>query len=214
MEDGWFYVEGEVRRGPVSVDALHAALRALPDQRRVLVWREGMTDWAEAGAVPELARRLPPHMPDPVRVTPPTFPPAPPQFPPPDAAQIHAIEAVARSYRLLVGLVGGQLLFSLVMRFATAGLGPELAALAGLFTLAVALGLTIASAVTAYRLAAGIDAGPPVLWAVIMFVPCFNLLGLLVISSKAQAWCKSHGIAVGFLGPTQAGLDSLRRGSR
>jgi hypothetical protein len=193
---------------------LHASLRALPDPRRVLVWREGMTDWAEAGAVPELARGLPPQMPDAGRVAPPAFPPAPLQFPPPDEARIQDIEAVARSYRLLVALVGGQLLFSLVMQFATAGLGPELAALAGIFTLAVALGLTIASAVTAYRLAAGIEAGPPVLWAVIMFVPCFNLLGLLIMSSKAQSWCRRHGIVVGFLGPTQASLDSLRRDGR
>ena len=62
----------------------------------------------------------------------------------------------------------------------------------------------IVAAVTAYQLMKGLDSKVPALWAVGMFVPLINILVLLSISSKAQAWCKERGIPVGFFGPKLA----------
>jgi hypothetical protein len=44
-----------------------------------------------------------------------------------------------------------------------------------------------------------------------MFLPCINILVLLVLSSKAQAWCQRYGLRVGFLGPTKESIEELRR---
>jgi hypothetical protein len=44
-----------------------------------------------------------------------------------------------------------------------------------------------------------------------MFLPCINILTLLVLSSKAQSWCRRYGIRVGFLGPTKESIEELRR---
>jgi hypothetical protein len=44
-----------------------------------------------------------------------------------------------------------------------------------------------------------------------MFLPCINIIGLLVLSSKAQAWCRQYGIKVGFFGPTKESIEELRR---
>ncbi len=44
-----------------------------------------------------------------------------------------------------------------------------------------------------------------------MFFPCLNFLVLLALSLVAQAWCKRHGIKVGFLGPTRKSIEELRR---
>ena len=50
----------------------------------------------------------------------------------------------------------------------------------------------------------------PVLWAIAMFLPCINVISLLVLSAKAQAWCKQHGVKVGFFGPTKESIEELR----
>jgi hypothetical protein len=50
--DAWYYAVGSERRGPVSASALRAQAGITQD---TLVWRRGMTEWAPASAVPELA---------------------------------------------------------------------------------------------------------------------------------------------------------------
>jgi hypothetical protein len=44
-----------------------------------------------------------------------------------------------------------------------------------------------------------------------MFLPCVSIIVLLVLSSKAQSWCKRYGVKVGLLGPTQESIEELRR---
>lgn len=81
-------------------------------------------------------------------------------------------------------------------------------------TILVTLGLIgtlIAIAVTTYGLTEHLGEGLPILWAVAMCIPCANIFGLLVISAKAQTWCKQYGIKVGLLGPTQKSIEEVRR---
>jgi hypothetical protein len=75
----------------------------------------------------------------------------------------------------------------------------------------VLLVLLVVIAVTAYKLTRHLGEGLPVLWAIAMFLPCINIIGLLVLSSKAQAWCRQYGIKVGFFGPTKESIEELRR---
>lgn len=77
--------------------------------------------------------------------------------------------------------------------------------------LPVVIGLLVALAFTAYKLTSLLDAGVPILWALAMFIPCVNLITLMVLSSKAQIWCQRYGIQVGLLGPTKESIEDLRR---
>jgi len=56
------------------------------------------------------------------------------------------------------------------------------------------------------------DLGKPALWAVAMCVPCANLIVLLLLNSRATAWCRERGIEVGLFGPTRQSLERLRSG--
>jgi hypothetical protein len=50
MEKEYFYLNGEVKVGPLSLEALKFA----PVTPETLVWNNTMPDWAEAGKLPEL----------------------------------------------------------------------------------------------------------------------------------------------------------------
>ncbi|HET9227287.1 MAG TPA: DUF4339 domain-containing protein [Thermoanaerobaculia bacterium] len=191
--DRWFYMEGSQRRGPVSFEELVSAVLSAPAPHRVPVWNEGMAQWGSAGQVSEISQRLPPA-------------PAGGGW----SAPLEDAEAIAKHYRRLVLLVGAQLLLSGYFQ----GQGPEMSqgeAVLALILLPVLLGVTVYLVSTAYRLARYLDAGVPVLWAVAMFIPCLNIIMLLVLSSKAQAWCRQYGIKVGFFGPTKESIEEVRR---
>jgi hypothetical protein len=240
MDGGWFYIDGTNRYGPVTVEALRAALVTMPDPRRVFVWCEGMPEWSEAGRVAALARVLPPSpplpppspMPSPVHpapaeaahasaphvFTPHPFPQAhgsasPGLFAQGAAPNVEAIVEGARRYRTLVLLVGAQILAVVLMPFVIglAALMPE--AVFGFLALGFLLAMGVLGVwtmVSVYRVADAIDAGSPVLWVVLQFIPLVSLISLLVLSSKAQTWCRHHGVDVGFLGPTETSLARLR----
>ena len=105
------------------------------------------------------------------------------------------VTSLARNYRNLVLWFGVQLVMTIGNQAFKAV--PLLPVIAGLVTLLTLVMLTI----YAYRTAASLGASVPVLWAVAMFLPCLNVITLLVLSSKATAACRERGIAVGFLGP-------------
>lgn len=211
MDSLWYYYENGERRGPVPTSSLVAALSEQPYPREIQVWREGMAEWQAAGSISELSRQLPP----PPRVPPPTLPGAAP------ALGMHRpevpfeeAETIARLYRRLVLLVGLQILLGLgrVPVFLALG-AQESEALATplllTFSLA-ALAIAATIVVTTYRLADSV-ASTPIAWAIAMFVPCLNVIGLLVLSAKAQEWCRRYGIRVGFLGPSLESIAELRR---
>jgi hypothetical protein len=194
METEWFYLAGEERQGPLPLGELVAVVVAAPDPHSVHVWHEGWTDWQAAGAVPEISRRLPPPRP--------SGPPVP----------FEQAEKIAKLYRRLVLLVGSQLLLGYFVLLPS-GVGEpstvgSLVALVG--TLAL-LGITVAMVATTYRLAGQLEAGVPALWAAGMFLGCISIIVLLVLSHKAQVWCRQHGIKVGFFGPTKASIEELKR---
>jgi hypothetical protein len=200
----WFYAVDGIRHGPLGLEQLAANLHGLSDPTAIHVWRDGMPAWQLAGTVPEVAVRLAPPVPR-VTTRPPMFSDA---VEPDGEVPVALAIAVATEFRRLVLLFGGLML--VVAKVAYAPVGPSgvqmvIAALA-------AFGLLIAMAVTAYRLMALLEEGVPVLWAIATFLPVVNLLVLLVISSKAQAFCRKRGIYVGLLGPHPTSIEWLRRG--
>jgi len=125
-------------------------------------------------------------------------------------ALVENAEAIARLYRRLVLLVGVQILFSF-LRGPLIVAAPAVAVPLAVVVLLALLGTAVALAVTAYALTEHMGTGSPLLWTIAMFLPCINVISLLVLSSKAQAWCKQHGVKVGLLGPTQESIEELRR---
>lgn len=126
-------------------------------------------------------------------------------------AIVQNAETIARLYRRLVLLVGLQILLA-VGRVPLIAVAPtSLAFVLLMLILLVALASAVALAITAYKLAEEMGLGVPVLWAIAMFFPCINILTLLVLSSKAQVWCRQYGIKVGLLGPTPESIEELRR---
>lgn len=101
------------------------------------------------------------------------------------------VRELARNYRHLVGTVGLQLVLSL---FALSD-SLSMLLLPGLVATSVALSYF------AYRTADSLASQASALWAVAMFVPCINLITLLVLSSNATSACRAAGIRVGLLGP-------------
>jgi hypothetical protein len=196
MDTQWFYIENGQRRGPVPFEELVGAVLAAPEPGRVQVWREGLPEWQEAEAMPEISGRLPP---------------SDPSIRPDDAANrtrlFQDAEAIARLYRRLVLLVGAQMLGY----YANSSAKRSPFAAVAVVILVVLIGILVAQAVTAYKLTRHLGDGAPILWAVAMFLPCVNLIVLLVLSSRAQTWCRLHGIKVGFLGPTKESIEELRR---
>ncbi len=237
MEVEWYYHDSAERRGPMPFSSLIAALAGQPDPRQVPVWRQGMPDWTPAGSVPEVAGELPqpvPRLPPPQRPLPPARPFASPtasarvQSAVPSAAAPHRpaptssdflsqAEAIASTYRRLVLTVGAQLLLGF-LRFPVFGAlalidsGPLIVvAIIAYFVAFITTSVMIAT--TAYKLSGHLEAGPPLAWAVVMFVPCVNILFLLILSAKSQTWCRQYGIAVGFLGPSRESIEEIRRRS-
>jgi len=51
MEKEYFYLNGDVKIGPLSLDALKSA----PISSTTLVWNNSLPDWVEAGSLPEFA---------------------------------------------------------------------------------------------------------------------------------------------------------------
>jgi hypothetical protein len=132
------------------------------------------------------------------------------------AAALQA-ERVAVLYRRIVLLVGGQMLagcFGQVMAGgADAGGAGALLAMVGLLVLVGALVFGVMCAIATFQLMRELGSPVPWLWGVAIFVPCVSIIVLLVLSSRAQAWCKERGIEVGLLGPTKESIDRLKRES-
>jgi cell division protein FtsX len=127
------------------------------------------------------------------------------------AVPLDAAEAIAKLYRRLVLLVGLQIVLGLLAQTLPAMGGSMVAGLLSIVVLVGLLCILAMLATTAYKLTEHLGAGTPILWAIAMFLPCINILTLLVLSSKAQTWCRQYGIKVGFLGPTPESIEEVRR---
>jgi hypothetical protein len=191
MEPQWFYLAAGQQRGPVTLEELVRALAAAPGSHGTPVWHAAMADWQPAGSVPELRATLPP--PQPSRL-----------------AVVENAETMARLYRRLVLLVGVQILAGILQLPLSATRAPGTSLLALLFSLVV-MGVLVATGVTAYQLTRSMGSRAPLAWAIAMFLPCVNIIVLLVLSSQAQGWCRRYGIKVGLLGPTRESIEELRR---
>ena len=188
----WFLLDGEQRRGPFTADELVKVLLGNPQPQNVPIWREGLPGWQVAGSVPEIFEALPPST----------------QFS--NDVPFEQAEEIAKFYRLLVLLVGVQILLGFFQLPGLSAPSPEPGALGLVVSLAL-IGILAATAFTAYHLTRRLGESLPILWGIAMFIPCINILVLLLISTKAQAWCKRHGIKVGFFGPTKESIEELRR---
>lgn len=220
MDGPWFYGDTGQALGPMGLDELLGRLIAMPNPQGVLVWREGQGDWKAAGEVPEISSRLPPPVSG-MSETPgmsgaPRMQGARPAFaasPAAMAARLRPVEdaeVIARLYRRLVLLVGAQIPL-VIFNGAIEGFPESLKVVSQVLLLLVMLAVGVTVLATTYQLSGRLDSGPPVLWTIGMFFPCFNLLVLLALSLVAQGWCKRHGIKVGFLGPSRESIEELRR---
>jgi hypothetical protein len=54
MADVWYYVEGDKPIGPLTLSDMRDLLSRVADARKVLVWRDGLSNWVSAESVPEL----------------------------------------------------------------------------------------------------------------------------------------------------------------
>lgn len=123
-------------------------------------------------------------------------------------------ERVAILYRRIVLLIGGQLLGTVLGQALAAAAGDTvLLALMGLLVLLGALVLGVLCAIATYQLMRELGSPVPWLWAIAIFIPCVSIIVLLVLSARAQAWCKERGIKVGLLGPTKESIERLKRES-
>ena len=68
--------------------------------------------------------------------------------------------------------------------------------------------MSIVSLFFVYRLAAALKKSPWI-YLLLGLVPCISLVSLLMLSSRAQAALKSHGVAVGLMGASRADLERL-----
>lgn len=200
MSTQWFYLRGDERLGPFTLEELIQVLQATPDPHRVLVWDPRRADWQPAGSVVEIAGQLPP--------PPPSLPPQSPAVQP---VTFEKAEKVAQLYRRLVLLVGAQIVVTFAVLGVPEGSDSTVLGLLILLSGLLVLGVSIALVVTAYRLARELGSGTPVLWAVGMFMSCISLFVLLALSHKAQVWCRQYGIKVGFFGPTKESIEELKR---
>jgi hypothetical protein len=57
---GWYYASGTDAIGPMSLQELKTILRKFPNWREIPVWREGFSEWENAGNVAELFVGPPP----------------------------------------------------------------------------------------------------------------------------------------------------------
>jgi hypothetical protein len=212
----WFYAEGEAHKGPLDLAALLDILRASPDPRLVLVWREGMSNWDRAGAQPELAPHLPvrerrgvvvPSIP--AEQAEPAEPAEPAEAAGPTAREAPAaperagddVRAVAMFYRRLVLLIGANVLLTFTRRgmLPAVPFGGEL--LFGATWVIFSAALFVLVVHTTYKLAEGIGLPVPLAWVLATMIPFVTLVVLLVISYKARTWCERHGLEMGLLGP-------------
>jgi len=122
---------------------------------------------------------------------------------------------VAVAFRQMLVWFGLQQLASILWRMsADAQRAGHESLLRGLIALAMAgaaLAATVMLVIWVYRLAASMGFKAPWAWMIAMLWPCVNLLFLLLINRKASAWCKQRGVLVGFLGPSEATIEQLRR---
>ncbi|NOZ77641.1 MAG: hypothetical protein GXP48_00400 [Acidobacteria bacterium] len=120
---------------------------------------------------------------------------------------------LAASYRRLVLWAGVQYVIIIVGAFAiilARGYAETVLAVA----LARVLGILVtivALAIYAYRTASALGSRVGVLWAVAMVIPFWNVITILVLSSRATKACRNAGIPVGFFGPK---LEAVRKPER
>lgn len=67
MSESWSYVQNGATQGPITEDALRQLLGSGQLRWDDLVWRPGLTEWTQAGQIPEL-RSTPPPAPAPASI--------------------------------------------------------------------------------------------------------------------------------------------------
>jgi hypothetical protein len=112
------------------------------------------------------------------------------------------VPGLAHAYRYLVLWFGVQLLLSFASGVVQAArMSGALEVTLSLLITAGMLATFAALVYYGYRTAKALGSGVAWLWALLMVIPCLNVITLLALSSKATRACKENGIAVGLLGP-------------
>jgi hypothetical protein len=127
---------------------------------------------------------------------------------------LQRIRSIATTYRTLVLLVGAQWVTGWLGKPSYNLGGPTGSDGFGALFIVAAFAVACILAWKGYQLAALLGRAAPVIWAIGMFIPLINLLCLGLLSSASQAFCKQHGIRVGFLGPDLDDVARLEREAR
>jgi hypothetical protein len=118
-----------------------------------------------------------------------------------DALAVGRAQCVAREYRNLVLFFAGQLLLG-AMHVAGSHIENGVVREAvGAVVLWGALGSALGQFYFTYQTSRAMGSSAPWAWSLGMFVPCANIVTLLLLSSRATTLCRAAGIPVGLLGP-------------
>jgi hypothetical protein len=133
----------------------------------------------------------------------------------PSSQEIQETLKVAKAFRGVLVYFGLQYLLGFCMNVfgGMAQASPDTAALFGIIVLCFVAGVFYAFVmlmVNVYRFGNGVG-GAGVLWVIAMFLPCLNLITLLVINSKGKSFLEQRGVKVGFLGPSPDAILQLER---
>jgi len=115
---------------------------------------------------------------------------------------------IGQEHRAIIWLILLQLLSLPINQMAL-----PLAKTTGLPLLALPMALlplfmSIVSLFFVYRLASALK-NSPWIYLLLGLIPCVSLISLLMLSSRAQAALKSHGVAVGLMGASRTDLERL-----
>jgi len=103
MSEFWYYAEGDVTRGPLSLSELVPLLSRIADPRRVMIWRLGFDDWKAVEEVREVAQQL--FRPPPLRSARPPVPIREPAVNVEDAAEFKNVKPLLSGIGGWLGLL-------------------------------------------------------------------------------------------------------------
>jgi hypothetical protein len=221
----WYYAAGSRQLGPVSDATLGQLARDGVVNDDTLVWREGMTDWqpwsvARSGTTPPAPTATPPAR---LAVCSQCGRSVPAentvllgrdvvcgackqvylqklQEGVPTTTRRENLEQVLAIAKAQKGVIWCILASLACYAFVFASMATQLPA-AMIFAMVMVFGALAFQIVFVYRLAAALEAGPPLLWVLgILLCSWIGLILMLILSSRATAAIRKAGFRVGLMG--------------
>lgn len=129
-----------------------------------------------------------------------------------DPSSMRALAEIARWHRYVIWMILLQIIGTMAMYIASAGIQQQhtkpsaLVAMAILLTLVLIIVTVVLSIYGVYKLALALSK-TGILYAILMLIPYVALFTLLYLSSTATHTLQANGIKVGVMGASQAEVD-------